>query len=64
MMARIPLGKEKKAFGVELFFEMNMAEQATVGEITVSGTNINDTLETSKISMVYAVLGISFAFRK
>ena len=64
MMARIPLGKEKKAFGVELFFEMNMAEQATVGEITVSGTNTTYTLETSKISMVYAVLGISFAFRK
>lgn len=56
---RVPFGKEKKLFGVELFFQMNLAPSAKLGEIQNQGK----TFEATNISMTYAIIGITFAFR-
>jgi hypothetical protein len=56
---RVPFGKEKKLFGVELFFQMNLAPSAKLEEIQ----NLGKTFEASNVSMTYAIIGIAFAFR-
>jgi hypothetical protein len=56
---RVPFGQEKKLFGVELFFQMNLAPGAKLGEIQ----NIGRTLPASNVSMTHAIIGITFAFR-
>jgi hypothetical protein len=64
LMARMPFGKEKKLFGVELFFAMNVAESVHINDIS---ENINyEEFEFSggKLSMVNAMLGLNFVFRK
>jgi hypothetical protein len=55
----VPFGKEKKLFGVELFFQMNLAPSAKLEEIQ----NLGKTFEASNVSMTYAIIGIAFAFR-
>ena len=56
---RIPFGKEKKLFGVELFFETNFAPRAKVGEIQ----GYRSSLEGSSVNMIHGIIGLSFAFR-
>lgn len=57
---RLPFGKEKKLFGIELFFETNLAPPVNVKEFQ---TNMS-TLKASKANMVHGVLGLSFALRR
>ena len=56
---RVPFGKEKKLFGVELFFQMNLAPSTKSGEIQ----NLGITFPASNVGMTYAIIGITFAFR-
>jgi hypothetical protein len=63
-MARVPFGKEKRLFGVELFFEMNLAANAKVADISTNVNYETYTLKGSTVSLVYAVAGLTFAFRR
>ena len=63
IMARIPFGKEKKLFGVELFFATNIAGNIQLNDINESHNTVPD-LTGGKLSMVSAMLGLNFVFRK
>jgi hypothetical protein len=63
LMARIPFGKEKKLFGVELFFDVNVAGNVQLNDINESHNTVPD-LTGGKLSMVSATLGLNFVFRK
>jgi hypothetical protein len=64
LMARIPFGKENKLFGMELFFAMNVAESVHLNDI--HETFFTDAVDMTggKLSMVSAMLGLNFVFRK
>ena len=57
---RLPFGKEKKLFGVELFFETNFAPHGKVEEIQGYRSN----LKASNVNMIHGLVGLSFAFRR
>jgi hypothetical protein len=63
-MARMPFGKEKKLFGVELFFAMNVAGSVQLNDIHETYLNGEADLAGGKLSMVSAMLGLNFVFRK
>ena len=63
-MMRVPFGEEKKLFGVELFFEMNVTAPVNVADTHLNVNYENYTLMGSSVSMVYAVLGLNLAFRR
>jgi hypothetical protein len=58
VITRIPLGAEKRLFGMELFFELNIASGATVKQIDTYGPS----LPACNVSLIHSVVGISFAF--
>jgi hypothetical protein len=62
-MMRLPFGQEKKLFGVELFFEMNMAPSAHVADVHESVNGGDVVLHGGSVSMVFALLGLNFVFR-
>ncbi len=64
LMARIPFGKEKKLFGVELFFAMNVAESVQLNDIHETFLNDEIDMTGGKLSMVSAMLGLNFVFRE
>ncbi len=64
LMARMPFGKETKLFGVELFFAMNVAESVQLNDIHETFFNDEIDLTGGKLSMVSAMLGLNFVFRK
>ncbi len=64
LMARIPFGKEKKLFGVELFFAMNVAGSVQLNDIHETYINAEADLTGGKLSMVSAMIGLNFVFRK
>jgi hypothetical protein len=57
---RLPFGKEKKLFGVELFFETNFAPRGKVGEIQT----YRSSLKASNVNIIHGIIGLSFALRK
>ncbi len=56
---RAPFGKEKKIFGVEFFGQINLAPSVPLAKMPGTGW----TFQAGKVSMTYAVIGITFAFR-
>lgn len=56
---RVPMGPEKKLFGIELFFQMSIAPSVKVNEI-IGETSA---FPATTVSMSSALIGISFAFR-
>lgn len=56
---RVPFGPEKKLFGIELFFQLNIAPSVKMNEI-VGETSV---FQTTTINMSSAIIGIAFAFR-
>jgi hypothetical protein len=64
LMARIPFGSEKKLFGVELFFAMNVAGNVQLNDIHETYFNEEIDMTGGKLSMVSAMLGLNFVFRK
>ncbi len=64
LMARMPFGKEKKLFGVELFFAMNVAGSVQLNDIHETFINEEVDMAGGKLSMVSAMLGLNFVFRK
>ena len=59
----MPFGKEKKLFGVELFFAMNVAESVQVSGFSENINYEEFELSGGKLSMVNAMLGLNFVFR-
>ena len=64
LMARLPFGKEKKLFGVELFFAMNVAKSVHINDISENINYEEFYFTGGKLSMVSAMLGLNFVFRK
>ena len=58
VIARMPFGAEKRNFGVELFVEFNAASGETLNDMKRPAGD----LPPCNISLVNALLGISFAF--
>ncbi len=56
--ARVPLGKEKKLFGTELFFDGNMAPSVKMK------SNKTDGFQPKNVAMFSGNVGIAFTFRK
>jgi hypothetical protein len=57
--ARVPLGKEKKLFGVEFLFEGNAA-----APVSMKGNMKETNFQPGKVNMFSANVGIAFSFRK
>jgi hypothetical protein len=58
-IVRLPIGKEKRLFGVELFFEGNIAPPAkSKAAKTESG------FQAGNVNMMHANLGLAFSFRR
>jgi hypothetical protein len=64
LMARVPFGKEAKLFGVELFFSMNIAQSVQVNNFHENINYGDFYLTGGNLSMVSAMLGLNFVFRK
>lgn len=65
-MARLPLGRERKIFGMELFFEAVLAVPAKTASFSKSfeenGLKYSTTLEKGSVSLTQCLAGISFSF--
>jgi len=57
---RMPFGKEKKLFGIELFFNLNLAPSAKFEGFP----SYNSSLVSYDVNMINGVVGLSLAFRK
>jgi len=64
LMARLPFGKEAKLFGVELFFAMNVAQSVQINDLHENINYEDYEFTGGKLSMVSAMLGLNFVFRK
>ncbi len=64
LMTRVPFGKETKLFGIELFFAMNIAESVHIDDFSVNVNGGEDDFTGGKLSMVSAMIGLNFVFRK
>ena len=64
LMARLPFGKENKLFGIELFFAMNIAGSVQLNDVHENFFNDELDFTGGKLSMVSAMLGLNFVFKK
>jgi len=62
--ARVPLGREKKLFGVELFANANLALPAKMKQLQTSGTSSEATFNSCRVNMIHATAGLAFSFRR
>lgn len=60
LSSRLPLGKGKRNFGVELFADGNIAPKAKMKDLQDSGFA---PLKESKVNMMHATAGLLFTFR-
>jgi hypothetical protein len=58
---RLPLGKGKRTFGLELFADGNIAPKAKMKDL--QETSNSTPLKESKVSMMHATAGLLFTFR-
>lgn len=58
---RLPLGKQKRTFGIELFADGNIAPKAKMSDMQETSTSTP--LNASKVNMMHATAGILLTFR-
>lgn len=61
LSGRLPLGKGKRTFGLELFADGNIAPKAKMKEL--QETSHSAPLKESKVNMMHATAGLLFTFR-
>lgn len=67
LTGRLPLGKEKRTIGTELFADLNLAPPATIKEqvyVADNGVDTKTVLPATKVNMVHGMVGVALTIRK
>jgi hypothetical protein len=65
---RLPLGKEKKLFGVDLIADLNLAPPVKMKELRTENHNSGETvatvLKSGSVNITHGMVGLAFSFRR